>query len=578
MTTVALSPLFNGWQGLTQAGLPLINGKINTYLAGTTTPAATYTDISGGTPNANPIPLDGSGRPPNEIWLPVGVGYKYVLTASDGSNPQSFDNLFGIPQDASQMAFIQAGSGAVARAAQSKMRERVSIFDFMTTAQITDYAGYTASLDHTSAFNAAATYANSASGSMEVCLPAGLLNLTAKITGSGPLRLTGVGQVGQGTTAAAGVNNGTVIKFNHTDKGFSWSGFGFYARDFTVYRPQPAPGGGWVPYASDYDFDLTTIDAELDDVLFWGSANGVRLNAGGRLTLNIRGQWFNNAVTIVSATDVVRIPNIHAWPFWSQNANVKTYMNANLTTLISKRADGVFVGDLFSIWQKRTVSLEHDASGDTTNFKASNIYSDSGGDGLVVETGTTGVSCQIDNFNHQSDVAVSGDGVALKGASAQVGIGRFISTLAYRNAIRNSDGTGNKLSIGSLYMTQWNAGGSGAGGSDLSGTGNETAIGTPNASIGTAYGGGTSPFTGATQHGGLWKRIAASGTTSGAGLISFAHGLGFAPQSADVFLEGSNGYKANVISRDATNVNCAVYNGTGTLNSTSVSGSMNTYY
>ena len=36
-------------------GNPLVGGKLYTYAAGTTTPLATYTDASSGTPNTNPI-------------------------------------------------------------------------------------------------------------------------------------------------------------------------------------------------------------------------------------------------------------------------------------------------------------------------------------------------------------------------------------------------------------------------------------------------------------------------------------------------------------------------------------------
>jgi len=62
MATVVFSPIGNGQQWFTNAGVPLSGGKINTYAAGTTTPIATYTDNTGATPNANPIILDSTGR------------------------------------------------------------------------------------------------------------------------------------------------------------------------------------------------------------------------------------------------------------------------------------------------------------------------------------------------------------------------------------------------------------------------------------------------------------------------------------------------------------------------------------
>jgi hypothetical protein len=51
----------------TNAGVPCSTCKVYTYLAGTTTPSATYTDYTGGTPNTNPIILDSRGEA--NIWL-----------------------------------------------------------------------------------------------------------------------------------------------------------------------------------------------------------------------------------------------------------------------------------------------------------------------------------------------------------------------------------------------------------------------------------------------------------------------------------------------------------------------------
>ena len=61
-------------------GNPLAFGKIQTYEAGTGTPATTYSD-SVGTPNTNPIILDASGRT-QAIYLDV-LSYKFILTDAD---------------------------------------------------------------------------------------------------------------------------------------------------------------------------------------------------------------------------------------------------------------------------------------------------------------------------------------------------------------------------------------------------------------------------------------------------------------------------------------------------------------
>lgn len=94
---VNLSPIGNGFQFLTTAGLPLTAGLLYTYQAGSTTPLTTYTDPSGLIANTNPIVLGVDGRPPQEIWFADGYNYKFVLADSANVVIATYDNLYGIP-------------------------------------------------------------------------------------------------------------------------------------------------------------------------------------------------------------------------------------------------------------------------------------------------------------------------------------------------------------------------------------------------------------------------------------------------------------------------------------------------
>lgn len=558
--------------------------KLNFYTTGTSTPKNTYPTradaIAGTNPNANPVVALSDGRWP-AIWL-TGGDYKVVLTDFDGNTlktrdpaDSNLDDQLSASTGAGLVGFLQVGTGAQARTMQAKGEDVASLFDFMTTAQKTDYRNQTASLNLTSAMQAAADAVKGVGRNLVVEMPPGIINLTAPITTTGPVKFRGYGDAGQGTTGDTSVNNGTLLKLNHTGIGFSASGFGFECSNCAVYRPQSAAGGGWTPYASDYDFSLAVIDGKVD-VLFWGSKKGINIASGGRVDIKARGQLFDNAITVTSATDSIDIWT-HLWPFWSTNSNVTAYTLANLKSLVLKRCDGGMLSRFFSIYHKTGISFEHDASGDTTNFKAGNVYLDTGGAGIIVDAATNGVSAQFGNVNHQGVSGTAGPGITLNGTNAQIDISNFSSSAASESTIRNADGTGNRLRIGGLYMTQWNLANGGHNGCVVQGTGNSVAIG-PDASIGTAAFGSTAPFGGTTRTQGIWRAIAVSGTTGVAGLISFAHGFGYAPQDADVRLVGSHNYLCNVISIDATNVNCVVYSAAGTVNSTAVSGSMDIYY
>ena len=80
------------------SGQVLTGGKLYTYLAGTTTPAATYTTNSGLTANSNPIVLNAAGRVADsgEIWLTDGINYKFVLKDSNDVQIAVWDNISGI--------------------------------------------------------------------------------------------------------------------------------------------------------------------------------------------------------------------------------------------------------------------------------------------------------------------------------------------------------------------------------------------------------------------------------------------------------------------------------------------------
>lgn len=96
-----------GAQFFDDNGNPLSGGKVYTYTAGTTTPAATYTTSAGTVANTNPIILDAAGRTPNEIWLTIGTLYKFIVKTStdvlvgtyDGipsiNDPYSINSLLG---------------------------------------------------------------------------------------------------------------------------------------------------------------------------------------------------------------------------------------------------------------------------------------------------------------------------------------------------------------------------------------------------------------------------------------------------------------------------------------------------
>lgn len=118
-TSQLLPNVFQTWTD--SNGIPLNGGKLYSYAAGTTTPQATYTDETSGTPNANPVVFSSAGQA--SVWLRTDLAYKLKLTDSLNNvlwttdnvsiiNPSSVDKT-KIAANIAGIALLQNGIGAI---------------------------------------------------------------------------------------------------------------------------------------------------------------------------------------------------------------------------------------------------------------------------------------------------------------------------------------------------------------------------------------------------------------------------------------------------------------------------------
>jgi hypothetical protein len=149
---------------VTSTGAPASGYKVYTYVAGTSTPKDTYTSYTGGVANTNPIVLDARGEAAI-YWIGT---YDVVLKDAAGSviwgpervvEPASYESL-SASSGSSVIGFIQSGSGASVRTAQSKMRDWISVKDYGAvgdgstndTTAITNAIAYASSINATLLF------------------------------------------------------------------------------------------------------------------------------------------------------------------------------------------------------------------------------------------------------------------------------------------------------------------------------------------------------------------------------------------------------------------------------------------
>jgi hypothetical protein len=125
-----------------------------------------------------------------------------LATASNSAFLTALGNIAG-----TFVNFLQAGTGAVTRTGQAKMRDTISVFDYMTTAQIADVQAGTLAEDVTAAIQAAIDYAHSLSlgnisvpydtirkGGATVFFPAGAYKTTATVVLKEGVVLNGAGR------------------------------------------------------------------------------------------------------------------------------------------------------------------------------------------------------------------------------------------------------------------------------------------------------------------------------------------------------------------------------------------------
>ena len=104
MTAILSPPLI--FQGVGFGGEPLPFGYLYSYIAGTSTPQATWTDSTQVQQNLNPVKLNVNGQAP--VWLDPTLTYKFKLTDALGNQVYTTDQVQGSLTAASLASIFQA--------------------------------------------------------------------------------------------------------------------------------------------------------------------------------------------------------------------------------------------------------------------------------------------------------------------------------------------------------------------------------------------------------------------------------------------------------------------------------------
>ena len=188
--------------------------------------------------------------------IPGGIALYAALAASNG---------------ASLLGYTAPGTGAVSRPIGTKEGERLSIFDYMTTAQIADTQLSTPLLDHTAAFQAHAAACATSGVSSTFNMPKGNFNISADIV----CTFSGVVQ-GSGT-------QDTIVNItNATSNGFTTVGsYGrIVFRDFAINATVTKTAGAGILLNTTSPTGAAQSGARIQNVTMTGMYQGFKaLNA-----------------------------------------------------------------------------------------------------------------------------------------------------------------------------------------------------------------------------------------------------------------------------------------------------------
>jgi hypothetical protein len=281
---------------------------------------------------------------------------------------------------------------------------------------------------------------------------------------------TGLSVTNQVILAGAGWNihgtKGSFLEVNNTSVTaitVAASATGVIIRDLGIFHVQPTIGSGWSPSNYPPAIQVSGTDTYLCNLFLQNPTYGISVSNSsgtvGRVVIeHIWGQPLKEGITIDNAQDVIKVDNIHFWPFWSTNSYVSSYILSSAIAIHSYRNDNPHFTRLFTYGYQTGILFDTGSTGVTSKFRVSNADFDLCNYGIrVIGAGTTG---QIDNFTVQGP---SGGGVSGLLANANNVIIQA-SNVRVSNELNNGiriTGTGTVLFFENTWIASWNISGSG---------------------------------------------------------------------------------------------------------------------
>ena len=381
----------------------------------------------------------------------IGVGGVDQMTVSNAGVVTANSFVGAISGNASSATAIATGS-TTARTLANRFADVVNVKDFGAVGD--------GVADDTAAIQAAINYAGGISNNpTSVYIPSTQngYRVTSRLNiSSGRIYLYGDGFTTPGVLTTS---KSSELFFDHAGIGILiYQVSGTTIDGISTRRNQPTPTSGWTPNALDFDIVVTASnDTTIQNCLIRNATKGIRgYSIGyGRLNLfNIKMQAFDIGIEIDEVFDVVRLNNIHIWPFWSVDSNVTTYTKTNLIGINSLRNDNPNIVNIFT-WGAK-YGIRCGSGGGVSPFTSRALIVNAGfdnvgdnGAGLFIDANLTSV--QIENSYSFDGL----NGIYIAANNTRLTVSNFRSSANKASGIAVA-GSGNKVQLSTITIDGFN--------------------------------------------------------------------------------------------------------------------------
>ncbi len=446
------SQLQNGRQQFIDInGRPLIKASVYFYAPGTSNKVDTFQDQELTIPNTNPVITDGRGQA--TIW--GGGSYRQVVIDSNGVTIWDqivSDVTAGITAQitaafnlivsnlaafsgAAMVGWIQSGAGAIFRWVQEKLRESISIEDYLPTGFVRD-----GSVDYTNQLNAALAYAGTIApavvkitNNMRVFVNSGNIIVPAGVTLKGPW--TSPGWTKDGAAGGYGNIRGSIIlnpSYTINILGRSASVVGLYIIKSGLTIPVDAATAQTL--VNSFAGTAITVGDETNGrsadfycghCCILGFNQAIYNDYSERYTYEFITADCTNGIYNTRIYDIGRVRFCHLWPFVTYGFSFST------TNLVWKRTGTAYS---FGVGNDASEALQCFSFGYQIGFH------------VAAENGVTLVDCTIDAYSPAVDITTIG--LLCDGAAGNVmWKGGTITGVGYGVYQNSNNGTGGMVTV-----------------------------------------------------------------------------------------------------------------------------------